>query len=80
VALACREVREGHPVGPAHASVGVVNLACEAVRRQPFRHSVRIEESSIDLFWRRAQDAMKTDCAGHFILLEKYDLSAVLEV
>jgi hypothetical protein len=70
VALARREVRERHLVGTANASVCVVNLTCEAVRWQPLYHSVSVEEGAIDFFWRRAKDAVKTDCIGHFVLLE----------
>jgi hypothetical protein len=49
----------------------VVNLAGEAVRRQPFGDGVGFQECSIEFFWRRAKHAMKSDCVGHFILLKK---------
>src|SRR5207245_8913685 len=58
VAVACREVREGHSVGAADFGIYVVNLAREAVRREPFGHCVCIEACWIDLLGHPAAHAV----------------------
>src|SRR2546425_2506597 len=65
VAVACREVREGHSVGAADFGIYVVNLAREAVRRKPFGHCVCIEECSIDFLGRHTEHSVKPDSVGH---------------
>src|SRR2546425_3510457 len=65
VAVACGEVREGHPVGAADFGIYVVNLAREAVRWKPFGHCVCIEECSIDFLGRRTEHSVKPDSVGH---------------
>ncbi len=54
------EVGERHPVSPAHPRIDLVNLAGEAVGRQPLRHGIRIEESSVDAVHRRGEHAVKS--------------------
>src|SRR6185295_2934803 len=48
MAMPCGEVREGHLVRTADLGLDVLDLACEAVRRQPLCHGIGIEERSID--------------------------------
>jgi hypothetical protein len=42
-----------------------MHRAGEAVRRQPFRQRVRLDESAVDLIGLRGQDAVQTDGTGH---------------
>src|SRR5688500_1299738 len=48
MAVSRRQAREGHLVGTADLGLDLVDLAREAVRRQPFGHRVGIEERSVD--------------------------------
>src|SRR5262249_28874110 len=57
VALAGREVREGHPVCPADLGIDVMNLASEAVRRKPFWPSRR-HRGKLDRFSRASHEAL----------------------
>ena len=66
MAAAAAQIRERHPVTAADFGVHVVNLAGEAVRRQPFGQRIGIEEGAVDALWRRAKHAVQSDCAcGH---------------
>jgi len=65
VARPRRVVGERHPVRAADARVEVVDLAGEAVRRQPLGHRVGVEERPVDAVGRGAQDAVKADGSGH---------------
>ena len=60
VALAGGEVGERHLVRAADSGVHMVNLAGEAVRRQPLGHGVGIEERPVDPLRRRPQHAVET--------------------
>lgn len=49
----CREVRERHPEIATHPRIHVVNLAGEAVGRQPLCHGSGIQEGPINaICWR----------------------------
>jgi hypothetical protein len=56
----------------------MMDLAGEAIGRQPLRYRIGFEEGPIDAFGRRAQDAMKIDGSGsHDVFafhLEKLDI------
>ena len=66
VAVARGKIRERHLVGAAHPGIQVVNLAGEAVRRQPFDHGVGIEEGAVDSLRRRTKHTVKPHCVrGH---------------
>jgi len=64
VAPAGAEVRERHAMAAADACVQVMNLAGEAVRRQPLRHRVGIQEGAVDALRRSAEHAMEANRAG----------------
>src|SRR5262249_35904233 len=66
------QVLERHAVLAAHASVHLVDLADEAVRRQPLRHRVGIEEGLVDAVGRGLENAVQLDGAGHSSLLVGY--------
>lgn len=63
VALAGREVREGHLVRAANLGVDVVHPPGKAVWREPFGHRIGIEERAIDALRRCAKHAVKPDGA-----------------
>src|SRR6185436_4249952 len=64
-----REVGERHAEGASHARLHVMNLAGEAVRRQPLGQAVGVEKSLVNARRRRFQDAMKFHGTGHDDLL-----------
>src|ERR1051326_4583916 len=59
------EVRERHPVAAADARVELVDLAGEAVRREPLGHGIGVEEGAVDLLGLGAKDAVKANGVGH---------------
>jgi len=63
VAESCREGRERHLESAADLGVQVVDLAGEAVWREPLDHCIRVEEGSIDSFWGCAEHVVKSDRA-----------------
>ena len=74
VTLAGREVCERHLVCAANLGVQVVDLAREAVRRDPLAQGIGLEECAINFLRRRTKDAVKADSMrGHdfiFFFLE----------
>jgi hypothetical protein len=76
-ALAGGEIGERHLVGPADLRIHAMDLAGEAVGRQPSRHGVRVDERAIDPFRRRGQDAMQANNvlrgAGHAVRLARQE-------
>src|SRR5262249_41292676 len=64
MAAAGAEVRERHPISAADARIHLVDLADEAVRREPLRHRIGIKERPIHTLGRRAQYAVKPDGIG----------------
>jgi hypothetical protein len=58
------EVRERHPVAASDARVHLMDLAREAVRRQPLGHRVGIEEGAIQAIGGGAQHAVEADGVG----------------
>jgi hypothetical protein len=69
MAFARGEVGERHLVPSAYLWIQMVNLAREAVRRQPFDHRVRVKKRSVNPVGRRAKDSMKTNRVRHRLLL-----------
>lgn len=65
VALAGREISEGHLVGAADLGVEVMNLGGEAVGRQPLDHRVPIEESAVEFLGCRAKHAVQSNIVCH---------------
>ncbi len=59
-----REIRKRHPVGAADLRIQMVDLAGEAVRREPLDHRVGVQERAIDALRRRSQHSVKSDGAG----------------
>jgi hypothetical protein len=69
VAVPRREVCEGHFVGTSDLGLDVMDLAREAVRRQPFCHGIGIEKRSIDPLGWCAKYSLKFDgILGHCAL------------
>jgi hypothetical protein len=65
-----REVGERHPEGAADLGVQMVDLAREAVGRQPFGHGIRIEEGAKNLLRLGSEYTMQTDgISGHDVVL-----------
>src|ERR1700754_4180439 len=58
------EVTKGHLVRSARLRIHVMDLACEAIRRQPLCNRIGLKESAIDTLGRCAQDAVKIDGSG----------------
>src|SRR5215216_2506918 len=61
MAVPRREIREGHLVATTDVGLDVMDLACEAVWRQPLRHRIGIEERSVDPLGWCAKYPMKFD-------------------
>jgi 3-oxoacyl-[acyl-carrier protein] reductase len=60
------EVPERHPEATADTRVHRMDRAGEAVRRQPLRERVGLEEGAVELAGRRLQDAVQADgTVGH---------------
>src|SRR2546429_2552858 len=61
------EIRKRHPECAANLRLEMVNLAGEAVGRQPLGHGFRIEEGAKDLLRLGGEDAMQTNgiALGH---------------
>lgn len=57
-------VRRSSPVAAADSRVQLMDLAGEAVRRQPFGDGIGIEEGAVDPLGRRTQNAMETEAVG----------------
>ena len=60
-----REVGERHAVAAADAGVDFVDLAGEAVGRQPAGHRIGVEEGLVDLLGRGLEDEVQADGVGH---------------
>src|SRR5690606_14647047 len=65
VALACREVSEGHSEHTASRWLKMVHGAGEPIGRKPFGKRVSLDESAIDLLAAGGQNAVQADGAGH---------------
>ena len=63
--MAGGEIAEGHLVGAADARLQVMNGAGKAVRRQPLRRRIGLEEGAVDLFGSGCEDAMQANGVGH---------------
>src|SRR5882762_9733713 len=73
------EVRERHLVSAADFRVHLMDLAGEAVRRQPFGHRVRVEKRAIDALRRGMQHSVHSNRVGHrklLLLLLRYQYTA----
>jgi hypothetical protein len=69
MAVARREIPEGHFVVAAHSSVQFMDCADEPVRRKPACDGITFQKGAIDFFRFGGNDAMKTDRMGHVALL-----------
>src|SRR5262245_15192293 len=70
MAVACREVGERHPECAANLRLHMVDLAGEAVGRQPFGHRICVEEGAKHLLRFGGEDAMQTNgvALGHDVI------------
>jgi hypothetical protein len=64
VTVSRSEIGERHFVGAPHFRLQMVDLAGEAVGRQPFGHRIGIEKRPIHSFRRRADDAVEPHGIG----------------
>src|SRR5207249_2173833 len=64
------EIRERHPECAANLRVEMVNLAGEAIGRQPLGHGVRVEEGAKNLLRPGGEDTMQTNgiALGHDVI------------
>src|SRR5262249_13404922 len=69
VAIAGREVAEGHLERAADLGLEMMHRAGKAVGRQPFRECVRLEERAIDLLGPGREDAVQANGVGHDVFL-----------
>jgi hypothetical protein len=63
--FARREVPEGHFERAAYFRFRMMHGAGKAVRREPFRERVRLEERAIDFLWPGCQNAVQAHGVGH---------------
>src|SRR6266850_249250 len=61
MAVAGREIGERHLMSTADPRIHMMALAGEPVRRQPFRHRVRVGECAVELLRATAKHAVKLD-------------------
>jgi len=64
MAVAGREILERHPEAAADLAIELVDVADEAVRRQPLGQGRAVREGTVDLLGRGAQDAVEADGSG----------------
>jgi hypothetical protein len=65
VAVARREVPEGHFERAADLRFQMMHRAGKTVGREPFREGIRLEERAIDFLRPGRQDAVQANGAGH---------------
>ncbi len=65
MAVAGGEIAKRHLVSAADFRVEVMHGAGKAVRRQPPRHCVGLDEGAVDFFGGGCEDAVQADGVGH---------------
>ena len=64
MAVTGREVRERHPEGAANPCIQMMNLAGEAIGRQPFGQGIGIQKRAVDALGLGAENTVKPDGTG----------------
>lgn len=67
MALAGREIREGHAMTAADFCVHVMDLAGKAIRWKPFGHGVGIQKGTVNSFSGRAENTVESNCVWHIL-------------
>jgi hypothetical protein len=69
MAHARREISERHSVAATHLRLQFMDRADEAVRGEPARHRIALQEGAIYFLWLGSDYAVESDCIGHAVLL-----------